>query len=91
MGANVALLNTAALRKLGVHNDQPSPEGGVFARNPADGKLTGMTFQFARFQIGRHYSELATDQDATQELNGFFENAVRFQAQNLKPMVANSQ
>src|SRR5580704_7569350 len=55
-GANAVLLNSAAFRRLGVRDDQPNPEGGTYARNPADGKLTGMAFQFARFQVGRHYS-----------------------------------
>jgi predicted amidohydrolase YtcJ len=49
---HTALLNTAALRKLGVREDVPNPKGGVYARNAADQKLTGMTFEFARFQIG---------------------------------------
>lgn len=85
-GANVALLNTAALRKLGVRDDQPNPEGGVYARNPSDGTLTGMTFQFARFQVGRNYSELATDQDAAQELNDFFGDAVRLGITSIQDM-----
>jgi predicted amidohydrolase YtcJ len=85
-GANAALLNSAAFRRLGVRDDQPNPEGGTYARNPADGKLTGMTFQFARFQIGRQYSELANDQEAMQELNGFFEDAVRMGITSIQDM-----
>jgi predicted amidohydrolase YtcJ len=88
-GANVALLNTNALRRLGVRDDQPNPEGGVYARNPEHGKLTGMTFQFALFQISRHYSELATDQEATQDLRDFFESAVRLGITSVQDM-ANS-
>jgi predicted amidohydrolase YtcJ len=83
---NASLVNTAALRKLGVREDVPNPEGGVYARNAADGKLTGMTFEFARFQIGRHFSELATDQEATQALNDFFESAVRLGITSVQDM-----
>lgn len=84
-GANVALLNTTALQKLGVRDDQPNPEGGVYARSPA-GKLTGMTFQFARFQTVHRYSELATDQEAAQELNEFFQDAVRMGITSIQDM-----
>jgi hypothetical protein len=45
-----------------------------------------MTFQFARFQIGRHYSELATDQDSAQELNDFFENVARMGITSIQDM-----
>jgi predicted amidohydrolase YtcJ len=85
-GANAVLLNSAAFRRLGVRDDQPNPEGGTYARNPADGKLTGMAFQFARFQIGRHYSELATEQEAVQELNDFFGDAVRMGITSIQDM-----
>jgi predicted amidohydrolase YtcJ len=85
-GANAVLLNSAAFRRLGVRDDQPNPEGGTYARNPADGKLTGMAFQFARFQVGRHYSELATDQEAAQELNDFFGDAVRMGITSIQDM-----
>jgi predicted amidohydrolase YtcJ len=88
-GANVALLNTTALRRVGVRDDQPNPEGGVYARNPAHGELTGMTFQFALFQIGRRYSELASDQQASQDLSDFFESAVRLGITSVQDM-ANS-
>ena len=88
-GANVALLNTTALRRVGVRDDQPNPEGGVYARNPAHGELTGMTFQFALFQIGRHYSELASDQQATQDLSDFFDSAARLGITSVQDM-ANS-
>ena len=84
-GANASLLNTVALRRLGVRDDQPDPEGGRFARNQ-DGKLTGMAFQYARFQIGRHYSELATEQDAALQLNEFFEDAERLGITSIQDM-----
>lgn len=85
-GANVVLLNSAALRRLGVREDQPNPEGGVYVRNPADGKLTGMAREFARLQIGRRYSELAGDQEAAQQLNDFFEDAVRMGITSIQDM-----
>jgi predicted amidohydrolase YtcJ len=74
---HASLLNTAGLRKLGVREDERNPEGGVFARNPANGQLTGMVFEFAQFQLGRHFSELASEQEALQQLHEFFDKAAR--------------
>lgn len=85
-GANVVLLNSAALRRLGVPEDQRNPEGGVYVRDPADGKLTGMATEFARLQVGPRFSELATDSEAVQQLNDFFENAVRMGITSIQDM-----
>jgi predicted amidohydrolase YtcJ len=87
-GAEAAILNTAAFRKLGVRDDQPNPEGGVYARNP-HGELTGATYGFAMFQTVRRYSELATDQEATLDLADFFQRAVRLGITSVQDM-ANS-
>src|SRR5262249_11082458 len=40
------LLNSAGLKLLGVRDDQPDPVGGRYARSAADGKLTGVAFEF---------------------------------------------
>jgi len=58
---HAALMNTAGLRRLGVHEDEPNPEAGVYARNPSDGRLTGWAFEFAKFRIGRRFSELLSE------------------------------
>lgn len=73
---HASLLNTAALRKLGVREDEPNPEGGVFGRT-ANGQLTGMVFEFAQFRLGSRFSELASEQDAAQQLHEFFDRAAR--------------
>src|ERR1700751_2432858 len=75
---HASLLNTPALRKLGIREDQPNPEGGIYVRNQEDGKLTGMVFEFARFQASRRYSELASEQEAEQQLHKFFNQAARW-------------
>jgi len=74
---HASLLNTAAMRKLGVREDQPNPEGGEYVRNKTDGKLAGMALEFANFQIERHFSELATEKQATEELRDYFQNEMR--------------
>ena len=75
---HASLLNTLALRKLGIREDEPNPEGGSYVRNQADGKLTGMVFEFAQFQASRKFSELASEQEAEQQLHEFFNQAARW-------------
>lgn len=72
-----ALLNTAAMRELGVREDEPDPEGGRYVRNEADGMFTGWLLDFAAFRFFRHWSELTTEQVAQKQLRDYFNNAVR--------------
>ena len=74
---HASLLNSTALRKLGVREDEPNPEGGMFVRQ-ADGKLTGMAFEFANFRLARRFSELASEQEAEQQLHEIFNQATRW-------------
>jgi predicted amidohydrolase YtcJ len=75
---HASLLNTPAVRKLGIRENEPNPEGGMYVRNRADGKLTGMVFEFAQFQASRRFSELVSDQEAEQQLQEFFNQAGRW-------------
>jgi predicted amidohydrolase YtcJ len=74
---HASVLNSLALRKLGISEDEPDPEGGRYARG-ADGKLTGRVFEFAQIRIAKSYSELANDQEAEQELKRFFAEAAHW-------------
>ena len=74
---HAALMNTAGLRKLGVGEEEPNPEGGVYVRNPSDGRMTGWAMEFAKFRIGRRFSELISEQEALHQLNQFFEQEAR--------------
>lgn len=75
---HASLLNTPALQKLGIREDEPNPEGGMYVRSQSDGKLTGMVFEFAQFRLVRHFSELASEQEAVQQLHEFFDGAARW-------------
>lgn len=70
---HASLLNTLALRKLGVREDEPNPEGGRYMRNPANGQLTGMVFEFAEFRVATRFADLATEQEASQQLRESFD------------------
>ncbi len=72
-----AILNSAALKRLGIEEDEPDPAGGRFVRSP-DGKLTGLVLEFAGFQLRRRLSEMATEEQALQQTLDFFNTAMRF-------------
>lgn len=83
---HASLLNTAAMRRLGVREGEPNPEGGTFVRNPVDHKLTGMTLEFANFRIQRRLTALTGDTEAVAELKGYLENAARLGITSIQDM-----
>jgi hypothetical protein len=83
---HAALFNTAGLKKLGIREDEPNPKAGVYVRNRADGKLTGMAFEFANFRIGRRFSELVSDEEAANELHDFFGKAAQMGITTIQDM-----
>jgi predicted amidohydrolase YtcJ len=50
------LYNTAALRRLGVADDEPDPLGGFFVRMPGSRTLTGVAHEYADFVLRRRIS-----------------------------------
>jgi len=83
---HAALLNTAGLKKLGIREDEPNPEAGVYVRNRADGKLTGMALEFAEFRISRRFSELVSDEEAANDLHDFFGKAAQMGITTIQDM-----
>ena len=75
--AHSALLNTAAMRKTGIREDEPNPKGGRYVRNKADGMFTGLLLDFAAFRFFCRWSELVTEQQAVKGLHDYFDQAVR--------------
>jgi predicted amidohydrolase YtcJ len=74
---HASVLNTLALKKLAIREDEPNPEGGQYVRG-SDGKLTGKVFELAQGQVSKRYSELASEQEADQQLKSFFAEAARW-------------
>jgi predicted amidohydrolase YtcJ len=75
---HASILNTPALGKLHISDDQANPEGGQYIRGKTDGKLTGSVLEYAEFSAARDFSELATDEQAQQQLGEFFMQAARW-------------
>jgi predicted amidohydrolase YtcJ len=65
------------MRKIGVRDDEPNPEGGTYVRNKADGMFTGWVLEFAAFRLFRRWSELASEQTAMKYLHKYFDQSMR--------------
>jgi predicted amidohydrolase YtcJ len=85
---HASLLNTAAMQKLGIREDEPDPAGGTFVRNHADGKLTGMVFEYAQSRVIRPYVGLVSDDEAVSQFRSFFDGAARLGITTLQDMAS---
>lgn len=70
------ILNTAAIQKLGLKENQPDPLGGRFVRGP-DGKLTGLTLEYATFRLHRIFNSLVGEDEALDGTRKFLKDAAR--------------
>lgn len=71
------MLNSSALRMLGVKDDEPDPVGGRHVRSAEDGKLTGVALEYAAFRIHRRMGDLTTEQEALRQTREFLKAAAR--------------
>jgi hypothetical protein len=50
-GGHVAILNSAAMTRAGIDEEQPDPDGGTIVRNPDTGKPNGIFLENARTEL----------------------------------------
>ncbi len=74
---HAVLMNSAALAKAGIREDQKDPVGGRYERSAA-GKLTGVLREYAVLNLERKLGTMPSDAEATEQLREFFAQAVRF-------------
>lgn len=79
------VLNSAAFAKFGVKEDVRDPVAGHFVRS-ADGKLTGVVYEYAKFQINRRRSDMATEEEALEQAREFFQDAVKLGITSVQDM-----
>lgn len=70
------LLNSAALRKLGINESIRDPVGGKYER--ANGKLNGWAREYAAGDVTRRLAALTSDADAMAALKGQLNRAARY-------------
>ena len=68
---HAAILNSAALTKVGLRDGQPDPLGGRYEKS-ADGRLTGVLREYAARQLLRTLTDMTSDADALSELRDDF-------------------
>src|SRR5580698_293810 len=64
---HAAILNSAALTKLGISENEADPLGGRYERT-RDGKLSGVLREYATVRLSRRIGDLTSDKDAIAEL-----------------------
>jgi predicted amidohydrolase YtcJ len=79
------VLNSAAFAKFGVPEDVADPVAGHFVRT-ADGKLTGVVYEYAKFRLNRRRSDMATEEEVLQQMREFFQDAVKLGITSVQDM-----
>ncbi len=79
------IVNSAALARAGIREDQPDPMGGRYERSP-DGKLTGVIREYAATIVKRRLSDQTSDADAVAELRKTLSEAARWGITTLQDM-----
>ena len=79
------VLNSAAFAKFGIKENERDPVAGHFVRS-ADGKLTGVVYEYAKFQINRRRSDMATEEEVLQQARKFFRDAVKLGITSVQDM-----
>lgn len=83
--SHAIILNSAALKVLGVREDQKDPLGGRYERSQ-DGRLTGVLREYAARQAFRKLTDLTSDDDALSELRKKFDELARLGITSIQDM-----
>ena len=85
-----AIFNTAALRALNVSETEPDPPGGFFGR-AADGRtLTGLTHEYATYQLGQRLTMMADRAAHLKAFQAFAAEAVSLGITSVQAMMTAS-
>jgi predicted amidohydrolase YtcJ len=82
---HAAILNSAALKVVGVREDQADPMGGRYERSQ-DGRLTGVLREYAARSAFRKLTDLTSDADALSELRKKFDEFARLGITSIQDM-----
>jgi predicted amidohydrolase YtcJ len=79
------IVNSAALARIGIPENQPDPLGGRYERSP-DGRLTGVIREYALETLWRNLSDQTSEADALRELRETFSAAVKWGITTIQDM-----
>ncbi|HUR79208.1 MAG TPA: amidohydrolase family protein [Thermoanaerobaculia bacterium] len=86
------VMNSAAMKALGVAEDAKDPLGGRFERD-ANGKLNGRAWEYAQYQIDRRFADLAADDELQEAIAALNAQAVGYGITSIQlmPMTTESR
>jgi predicted amidohydrolase YtcJ len=79
------ILNSAALSRAGIRENQPDPVGGRYERSP-NGRLTGVIREYAAFNVERAFSDQTSEADALAELHKTLSAAAKWGITTIQDM-----
>jgi len=82
---HAAILNSAALRIVGVREDEKDPLGGRYERSQ-EGRLTGVAREYAARLAFRKLTDMTNDSDALSELRKKFDEFAKFGITSIQDM-----
>jgi len=80
------LLNTAALRALGVADDEPDPRGGWFGRVRGTSQVSGIAHEYALFRLERRLGERVPRADAAANVRHYVQEALKLGITSVQDM-----
>jgi predicted amidohydrolase YtcJ len=83
--ANGFVMNSAALKRFGIRDDEPNPLGGSYDRSP-DGRLNGVARGYAAMAILRKQASLTPAEDAIKQLRETLSDNARLGITTLQDM-----
>jgi predicted amidohydrolase YtcJ len=79
------IVNSSALTRIGIREDQSDPLGGRYERSPG-GRLTGVIREYALEKVWRNLSDQTSEADALVQLRGTFSAAVKWGITTIQDM-----
>lgn len=80
------VVNTAAMRRLGIAEDEPDPVGGTFERLPGSHKVSGRINEYAQWSPQRCFASMATLEEGVTSLRNLSDECVRWGITTLQNM-----
>jgi predicted amidohydrolase YtcJ len=80
------LFNTAAMRRVGIREEEPNPMGGRFERFAGTQRVTGMVYEYAGWPAFRFLEESCTDEEIIRSLNQLAREAAQFGITSIQNM-----
>ena len=80
------VVNTAAMRRLGIAEEEADPVGGTFERLPGSYKISGRINEYAQWSPQRCFASMATIEEGVSSLRNLSDECVRWGITTLQNM-----